>query len=274
MSESAVSSGNPEGWLRRFFVRKDPEVDRLVEGHRAEGRLQTAFWLAMHLVPGILAYVGIFWLREPLMAATGLSNRYTQFAILILMAVGWHVVLTFALLRYVDRLSFPESLKFLGLADLDPRGLLVVLPTVTAVFTVLSAPYMAWVHPPLFAYLNSFPAIAIREWHILEIGYYDFPPVLLAVVFFANFFGEEIYFRGYLLQKISNLKGDWAANSLLFMLYHVWQAPLNWAFAPFFFLIPYGILVKLRRSLYGAIVFHVFINLAWGSVLLLLFGID
>lgn len=96
---------------------------------------------------------------------------------------------------------------------------------------------------------------------------------MLALIFFANFFGEEIYFRGYLLQKISGLKGDWAINSLLFQLYHVWQAPLNWAFAPVFFLIPYGILVKLRRSLYGAIVFHIFLNLAWGSSLNYVFGV-
>ena len=117
------------------------------------------------------------------------------------------------------------------------------------------------------------PAIATRDWHILEIGYYDFPLPVLVAVFIANFIGEEIYFRGYLLQKISGLRGDWAINSLLFQLYHVWQAPLNWAFAPAFLFIPLGILVKLRRSLYGAILFHVFVNLAWGSVLYHLFGI-
>ncbi len=259
--------------LRRFFVREDQKFDALVRLHRATGTGQTVFFLAMHLVPGLLAYVGIFWLREPLMALTGLSNRYEQFAVLILMAVGWQVVLTFVLLRFVDGLSFRESLKFLGLADLDLRGLLTVVPLVAAVFTLLSAPYMAWIHPPLFAYLNTFPAIAIRDWHILEIGYYEFPVAALVVVFFANFVGEEIYFRGYLLQKISGLRGDWAINGLLFQLYHVWQAPLNWAFAPAFLIIPYGILVKLRRSLYGSIAFHLFVNLAWGAILYHLFGV-
>ena len=61
------------------------------------------------------------------------------------MAVGWQVVLTFVLLRFVDGLSFRESLKFLGLADLDLRGLLTVRPrSWRPLFTLLSAPYMAW----------------------------------------------------------------------------------------------------------------------------------
>ena len=62
--------------LRRFFVREDQKFDALVRLHRATGTGQKVFFLAMHLVPGLLAYVGIFWLREPLMALTGLSNRY------------------------------------------------------------------------------------------------------------------------------------------------------------------------------------------------------
>ena len=260
--------------LWRYFVREDPTFDGLVAAHRAKGRGQVAFYLLMHLIPGILAYFGLFWFREPLMNLTGISNRYVQFAVLGSMATGWHVFLTFALLRFADGLSFRESLKFLGLANPDLKGLFTVLPIVTVIFTLLSAPYMAWVHPPLFVYLDSFSAIAIRDWHILEIGYYEFPVPILALVFFANFVGEEIYFRGYLLQKISSLKGDWAINSLLFQLYHVWQAPLNWAFAPMFLIIPLGILVKLRRSLYGAIVFHVFINLAWGGLLYYLFGVE
>lgn len=53
----------------------------------------------------------------------------------------------------------------------------------------------------------------------------------------------------------------------------MWQAPLNWAFVPFFLFIPLTLLVTLRRSLYGAIFFHVFVNLAWGAVLYLLFGV-
>ncbi len=260
--------------LSRIFLREDSGFDALVESHRAESGRSKLFFLAMHLIPGILAYLGIFHLREPLMEIGGLSNRNAQALVLLSMALGWHIVLPFCLLRFKDGLSFKESLKFLGLANLDFKGFLVVLPIVAVAFTLLSVPYMARIHPPLFEFLNSFSAITIQDWHVYEIGYYSFPLPLLMVVFIANFFGEEIYFRGYLLQKISGIKGDWAVNSLLFQFYHVWQAPLNWAFAPMFLFIPMGILVKLRRSLYGAILFHVFINSAWGMILYSFFGVE
>ncbi len=264
--------------LSGFFLRDDAEFDRVVERHRAQTPAAILFYLAMHLVPGVLAYIGIFHLREPLMAL-GLSNRWAQFAVLASMALGWHLGVPVLALRLHDRMSWREVAVFLGLHRLDVRGLLTVVPVITVLFTLLTAPYMAWVHPALYAWLNRIPAIAIPEWHIFEIGYYEFPLPVLVVVFIANFLGEELYFRGYLMQKINKLKVgrldvDWAANSLLFQLYHVWQAPMNWAFAPMFLLIPLGLLVKLRKSLYGAIVFHLFVNLAWGAVLWKLFGIE
>lgn len=254
-------------WLQRFVVRPDPAFEQLVSRHTARSRWATAGYLGLHLLPGVLAYLGLFYAREPLMALTGWSSRYVQFAILAGMALGWHIGLPFAMLRWVDGLSLRDSLRFLGLHALDMRGLLTVLPPVLLVSTVLTMPYVTFIHPRLFDWLNAFPALRIEAWHIYRIGYYDFPLPILIVVFIANFLGEEVYFRGYLLRKIGHLRGDWMLNSLLFQLYHVWQAPLNWAFAPLFVLIPFGLLVKWRRSLYGAILFHIFINLAWGEVL-------
>lgn len=258
--------------LSRFVSRNDPTYDHLVATHRAHTQKARLFYLALHLIPGIGAYIGLFYLREPLIAMTGWSNRTAQIAMLLVMALGWHLLVPFGILRWVDRLTFSESLIFLGLHRLDWKGLLTVVPLATAIFTLISIPYMAFIHPPLFQLLNSLPFITMQEWHIYNIGYYELAWPLLVVVFVANFLGEELYFRGFLLPKISGIKGDWMISNLLFELYHVWQAPLNWAFAPAFAILPFSLLVKWRKNIYGTIVFHVYVNLIWGELLFLMLG--
>ncbi|CAH8247854.1 CPBP family intramembrane metalloprotease [Paenibacillus melissococcoides] len=57
-----------------------------------------------------------------------------------------------------------------------------------------------------------------------------FPWPLLLIGLIGNFIGEEVYFRGYLLKKIGRLRFDWLILSILFQFYHMWQAPINWAF--------------------------------------------
>ncbi|MOA62724.1 hypothetical protein D3C78_1882290 [compost metagenome] len=60
---------------------------------------------------------------------------------------------------------------------------------------------------------------------------------------------------------------------MLFQFYHMWQAPVNWAFIPLAVIIPCEILVRLRKSIYGAILFHIYINTLWGLVTLYLVGV-
>jgi len=59
----------------------------------------------------------------------------------------------------------------------------------------------------------------------------NFPFVLLYFVIglVFNIFGEEFYYRGYLLPKVRNVFGrwDWVANGILFTLKHVYQ---RWLF--------------------------------------------
>jgi hypothetical protein len=237
------------------------------------------FYLVMGLLPGVLAYVGIWHLREPLMAALGVSSLYAQLSVLLLLTVGWHLTVPFLMLRFVDRLSWRDTVTFLGLRHLDLRGLLTVVPLVVGVFVVLSAPYFEYVQPPLYEWLNNHLPIAapMPAWHIYSIGYYVFPPAVLAVVIIGNFVGEEVYFHGYLLQKldglrIAGLRVHWMVVGALFQLYHVWQLPVNLAFLGLVPIVPFGILVMLRRSLYGSIGFHAFFNLAYFPLIFALFG--
>jgi len=90
-------------------------------------------------------------------------------------------------------------------------------------------------------------------------------------VFFNGIFGpivEEIYFRGYLLPRISRF-GSWAPliNTILFSLYHFftpWQNPLR-----IMALLPVFYTVWWRKNLYLGIIVHCLMNLT-GSFMLLM----
>lgn len=65
---------------------------------------------------------------------------------------------------------------------------------------------------------DAFPDVAIEGNFLFVLVYF-----LIGLVF--NIFGEEIYYRGYLLPKMRAVFGswDWVANGLLFTLKHVYQ---------------------------------------------------
>ncbi|WP_410768524.1 CPBP family intramembrane glutamic endopeptidase [Fontibacillus sp. BL9] len=259
--------------LSSFFIRKDPKYDQFLNEHQAKTAKQIGLYLSLAIFPGMLAYLLVYPLREPLMELTGLSSHYVQFLVLALMASGWHILFPFFMLRFVDKLTFKQSLKYLGFVRPDFKGLLIILPIITILFTALSLPYMKYLFPPLSAMLDGIPALHMGEWHIYNQGYYDFPWPLLAIGLIGNFIGEEIYFRGYLLRKVGALKWNWLIISVLFQFYHMWQAPVNWAFIPLAVVIPCEILVRLRKNIYGAILFHVYINTLWGLVTFYLVGV-
>lgn len=263
-------------WTRKlaaFFVQSDPEYDSFVRKHQAKSGKQILFYLSFAVFPGVLAYLLIYPLRPLLMAVTGLSSHYVQFLVLAVMASGWHFLFPLFMLRFADKLTWKEALCYLGFRRESFKGLLLVLPLITLLFTALSLPYMKWVFPSLSSFLNSIPALHMGEWHIFNQGYYDFPWPLLLIGIIGNFIGEEVYFRGYLLKKIGRLRFDWLILSILFQVYHMWQAPMNWAFIPLAVIIPCEILVKLRKNIYGAILFHIFINTIWGAITLYLVGV-
>jgi membrane protease YdiL (CAAX protease family) len=57
------------------------------------------------------------------------------------------------------------------------------------------------------------------------VGNYPFILLYFAIGFVFNIFGEEIYYRGYLLPRMRGAFGrwDWVANGVLFTLKHVYQ---------------------------------------------------
>ena len=225
----------------------------------------------MHLLPCIVAYivinVGSVYRAE--LRYTGISGRNLQYGWLILITFGWHMVVPMLFLRFDGKLTFWQSLEFLGLNRIDLRGLFLVLPVYCAGFALVAIPYMHFLWNPLSAWCETVPLFHIPAYSIFQggpNGLYSFPPLALLFLFIGNFFGEELYFRGYLMKKAAFLgRAVWIVNPFLFALYHVWQVPQTWPLAGL--VLTMGLLMRLRKDLYVLIAFHFFINmwLAFGD---------
>ena len=254
-----------QGWLRRFFVREDAVYDHYTSIGQAKSSGAKAFYLLMHLLPGITGWllINVSSIYYAQLRFTGLPGRTLQYVWLLIVTFGWHMVVPLLFLRFNDRFTWKQSLEFLGLNRVDLRGLFMVLPVYCALFALVALPYMQWLWNPLEKWLQSVPAFRIPEYTIFKggpEGLYSFPPIALLFLFIGNFLGEELYFRGYLLKKIGFLGNKaWIINSLLFALYHLWQIPQTWPLVGLVLAI--GLLMQLRKDLYLLIVFHFFINM-------------
>ena len=253
-----------------FFSRDDPQYDSFVARYQAKLPAAKILYLFLHLLPGIAAYalINVSAVHDAALRLTGIPDNLLQYAYLIAFTFGWHMLVPLLTLRWADKLSFRESIAFLSLNRLDARGVFLVMPVVFVAWTAISLPYIKYVFPALQAWVSSIPGLSIPAYSIFQDDkYFAFPPLMLVFLGIGNFLGEELYFRGYLLKKVGFL-GDWAwlVNSLLFDLYHLWQAPTTWAIIG---LVPvFGLLMQWRKSLYPLIFFHLLVNILWGNVIL------
>lgn len=258
-------------WLRRSLVRVDPVYDSFESTCQAKSAQAKIAYLSLYLLPGLIAYVFIN--VEPLfhaqIAVIRLSPRNLQFAWILIILFGWHMFVPFLLLRYADKLTLHESFAFLGLNRIDGRGLLLVLPAFCGTFALISIPYMRFIWTPLHDWLQSVPFLRMPSYSIfqdVDTLYSGFSPFALFFAFIGNYFGEELYFHGYLMKKSAFLgRSNWIVNSVLFAMYHLWQIPQTWPLVGL--MLFFGLLMILRKDLYVLIAFHFFVNmwLAYGA---------
>ncbi|MDX2059833.1 MAG: CPBP family intramembrane glutamic endopeptidase [Gemmatimonadales bacterium] len=258
--------------VQRFLVRPDPSYDAWVASHQSRTRRAQWVVVGLHLLPGLFGLVSVKLLVPWLHAATSVGHHWLQLVTLGTMAIGWELAMPFVWLRR-DGLSFRQSLDFLGFRSIDLKGLLIVGPLLLLALTVLGGPYLLWGYEPVRAWLDRWAPIHMPPWHILYYGYYNFPALPLAIVVIGNFLGEEVYFRGYLLKRLGFLgPRAWLASNFLFLSYHLWQAPVNWAYLPIFFLIPFGQAMSWRKSIWVPVAIHVALNLGVVEWLLSMFA--
>lgn len=250
----------PSGFVN-YVSRHDPKYDHWVATHQARTVGRQVQTVLLHLAPGLFGLIAVKVLTPWLMGPTGIRPHWIQFILLGSMAIGWELTMPFVWLRR-EGLTFRESLESLGLLAVDWKGLALFAPLSVIAVTVVGFPYLAYGYEPVRLWLNQWSPIAMPEWHILNWGYYNFPLLPLVIVFVGNFLGEEVYFRGYLLKRLGWLgpvKSALVSNAL-FCTYHFWQAPVNWAYLPVFWLLPFGFGMIWRKSLWVTVAVHVMIN--------------
>jgi membrane protease YdiL (CAAX protease family) len=220
------------------MTTKTLKLDMPAAGEKTE---QFTFWriILMFAWPAVWYICLIYVVGHAFIPAGGIIPSWYRLVVMVLgpgaeLMVG--VVLlrhegykfTAAALRDRIRLHWPKGWKSWGLA--------VVVLILGLTLSMAMEPVNNWLAqlpgftPPAWwgpasnptAQVNSaadmFPGINLE-------GNYPFMAYYLVISLVFNIFGEEFYYRGYLLPRMRGVFGswDWVANGILFSLKHVYQ---------------------------------------------------
>jgi membrane protease YdiL (CAAX protease family) len=225
----------------------------------------------LHLLPGILIGT-VFFLLAPIVQGSGLPPVWAHgLADLVVL-----VPFVFGLLYYEGykrngRLSLAGVVLYREPMPWWQYLIFVPLLLATAALIPLLAPVSKALFQELFSWwpamYNLSPDLSVYSRSTL-IATLLFQFLTIAIIIPIT---EEIYFRGYLLPRLSRF-GLWAApiHTILFALFHVWTPWL--AVARMVALIPFTLIVQRKRNIYIAIIMHIIINvvdLTAGIMLLL-----
>lgn len=217
--------------------------------------------ITLHLLPGVLVGAVYFLVAQPVQ-----NLGYPPLMALILALIAVLIPFEMGLLLYEGK-KRNGKLSLKGIVLYRERipvwQYLVLVPLLLlltgALFMILT---------PLSSFLLDTFFSWIPESAILDMGLsaaYT-KSVLVATYLlgfiFATLAGpvvEELYFRGYLLPRMSRLKG-WAPalNSILFALYHIWTPWM--AVTRAIGMLPLIYTVQRKRNIYIGVVVHILAN--------------
>lgn len=226
---------------------------------------------ALHLLPGTLA-IGFCVVIKPLVVQAGwpLLMVVNLFALGVIIPFELGVLLTLGV-----RQNHALSLKgiVLNRQPISWRTLALLVPPLVVwsafIFAVLSPPIEQFLKHQVFFWmpswffalgsLNAHPGVS-RAVLLITVGTYLVINPLTAFV-------EELYFRAYLLPRMTQLKGGAPlVNATLFSLQHwfsPWQNP-----ARLLALVPLVYTVAWKRNLVISVAVHVVLDVLSGIVLL------
>ena len=215
--------------------------------------------IVLHLLPGILTGAAFF-LLAPIAQRNGLPSVWAHGIadLLVLLPLIYGLLLYEGYKRngrwslegivlYRERISGWQYPVFVFLLLLTGALIPLLAPVSNAIYQGLFSwwPAMYNLSPDLSVYSRS-TLIATLIFQFLTIA------LIVPIT-------EEIYFRGYLLPRLSRF-GFWAApiHAILFALFHVWTPWL--VVARVVGLIPFTLIVQRKRNIYIAIIMHIIIN--------------
>ena len=230
--------------------------------------------LLLHLLPGAFATVAYL-----ILAPIGERLGAPSFLMLLLAAALFALPFELGcLLREGKRKGSKFSLEGV-VAFREPLSVwqyvvlsLTLLVWMAFVAAVINPPIESAIVDSLFSWVPSIYFFNSFADHLSDYSRVTLMTSALLLVLINGIFGpivEELYFRGYLLPRISQLRG-WAPlfNSVLFSIYHFfspWQNPLRiLAFTPVFYA------VWWKKNIYIGIIVHCMVNLLGTAAVLIL----
>ncbi len=213
--------------------------------------------VALHLVPGVLAYVLLRTAREPLQRLLGISSAEAQIGVIMTGVMLLMGVATFLFAKALDGRNPRDALRLLGVRGVDPLGLALA---VAIWLVVVAVPWIVGYEDDLRAAIEGVHWLALPSWHFQRTdGFTQLPPLLGAFALAANLLCEELWFRGYLQDKLRFLgRLSWIIAGLLFILYHVFEAPV--AYPGILGGLGLAGLWALRHDLWSCILLHALLN--------------
>jgi len=232
------------------------------------GMLQQSLWqsIILHLLPGALTTI-LFIIAAPAINSLGYPSN---FAFLL---VGLFVLVPFEL-----GFLFYQGKKRNGTISLD--GIVLYrepMPgwqylLLAAILLLYGNFILVVVYPPIAQMLIQTMFFWLPDWFFLSLSFTYTKSVLLVTALLGLFVNgfvapltEELYFRGYLLPRISRFK-VWAPliNGGLHALYHFW---MPWQVPGLILsLFPAAFVVWWKRNIYLGMIIHVIGNVL-GSIL-------
>ncbi len=213
--------------------------------------------VALHLVPGVLAYFLLRTAREPLQHLLGISSAEAQIGVIMtgVMLLMGAATLVFA--NALDGRNPRDALRLAGVSGFDPWGLVAAVVIWLVVVTV---PLIVDYEAELRSAIEGVDWLALPGWHFQRTdGFQQLPPLLGGFALAANLVCEELWFRGYLQDKLRFLgRLSWIAAGLLFILYHVFEAPV--AYPGFLGGLGLAGLWTMRHDLWSCILLHALLN--------------
>ncbi len=213
--------------------------------------------VALHLLPGVLAYVLLRTAREPLQRELGITSAEAQIGVIMTGVMLLMGAATFGFAKAVDGRSPGHALRLVGARGVDPRGLVAA---VAIWLVVVAVPLIVDYEDAVRSLVEGVDWLALPSWHFQATdGFQQLPPLLGVFALAANLLCEELWFRGYLQDKLRFLgRLGWVAAGLLFILYHVFEAPVAYP----------GILGGLglaglwawRHDLWSCVLLHALLN--------------
>ena len=224
--------------------------------------------ITLHLLPGLL--IGLFYLLVGIPIARMIEFP-TLFG-LILSVIFVLVPFELGYLLYQSRKHGNSLLSVISYREPMPRSRFVVLVSFLFLWAFLLSSFLS----PVDEFIRRSLFSWIPDWFLVTAGFGEYPcstqtiTILCSIVVTGIIapIVEEIYFRGYLLPRISRF-GIWAPviNMILFAFYHFWSP---WqAVTRFVFYLPVVYAVWKKRNIYISIWEHTLGNTTGGVLTLL-----